>query len=134
MTGNLLTGPNGEELILVFDHDGLIAAEDAADKPIVALVDGAFQGRLGYITALLYGGLRRKHPNLTMADTKALMEKARQANSMDALMLGMVKAIEAAMPKKEANADPQKAPGNGTGTPSSEPGAKKASTRKRSTV
>ena len=127
-----LTGPDGAELILLFDQAGLVAAEDAADKPIAAVIDGAFGGRLGYMAALLYGGLRRHHARYSLDDVHGIIGAARQGEAgIAGLLEGMMKAIEAAMPKRRAE-DPLPAPENGTGTPSSEPGAKKGSSPTRS--
>lgn len=125
-------GPNGEELVLVFDHDGLIAAEDAADRPIKDVVEGAMSGRMGHIGALLYGGLRRNHPKLQLRDARDIVERARLGEMSEALIEGLFRALEKAMPKRDEEADPQTAPGNGTGTPSSGSGAKKGSPRKAS--
>lgn len=134
MIGNTrLTGPDGEELILLYDHAARLAAEDAADKPFGDLISGAFAGRLGYLGALLYGGLRRNHPRLTLDQAHALIGTAVMEGLLLGLQEGMVKAITASMPKvsESEGANPPKAPG-GTGTRSSAPGAKKASTRKPS--
>lgn len=121
-----LLGPNGEELILLFDHTGRLAVEEAADAPLRKIIDQAFQGRLGYIAALLFGGLRRRHPNLTLADSHAMVEEAVDGGLLLGLQESLVKALEASMPQKVEDENPQKAPG-GTGTRSSAPGAKKGS-------
>ncbi|NJC06513.1 hypothetical protein GGQ97_002306 [Sphingomonas kaistensis] len=128
-----LTGPDGEELVLLYDHAARLAAEDAADKPFGDLITGAFAGRLGYLGALLYGGLRRHHPTLTLGQAHDLIGEAVGGDMLLSLQEGMVKAITASMPARDESeeANPPKAPG-GTGTRSSAPGAKKGSTPRRS--
>lgn len=128
-----LTGPSGEELILLYDHAARLAAEDAADKPFSELIDKGFAGRLGYLGALLYGGLRRNHPRLTLDEAHALIGVAVDSGLLLGLQEGMVKAITASMPKpaESEGANPPQAPG-GTGTPFSALGVKKASTPKPS--
>ncbi len=130
---SLLEGPDGEELILLFDHAARLTSEDAADAPFSKLNDQGFEGRLGYLGALLYGGLRRHHPKLTLAEAHGLVETAANLNLLLALQEGMIKALTASMPaiRGDDEENPPKAPG-GTGTPSSAPGAKKASSRKPS--
>lgn len=126
-----LTGPDGEDLILLFDHAGMVVAEDAADKPFDQVVNGAVAGRLGHQAALLLGGLARHHPTFTLAHVHSILAAAREAGTMIGVLEALIKAIEAAMPKR-TKADPPKAPESGTGTASSEPGLKKVSTRKAS--
>lgn len=132
MIGNTrLTGPDGEDLIILFDHAARLAAEDAADAPLGKVVEGAFNGRLGYMGCLLYGGLRRHHPSLRLADAHRIVEQAIAGEALLGLSEAIMKALEASMPKKVAGENPPPAP-SGTGTPSSAPGAKKGSTRTRS--
>lgn len=127
-----LTGPNGEDLILLFDHAARLAVEDAGDDGMTQLVNGAFsRGRLGHLGCLVYGGLRRHHPALTLADAHGIVARAIENDQLTALQMGVMKALEASMPKKDEGANPLKA-ASGIGTHSSPPGAKKVSTRKAS--
>lgn len=64
---------NGEKLTLRYDHNALIAAEDEANCPINVLLERLRVGRMGAARALLFGGLRAHHPELTADDAGHLI-------------------------------------------------------------
>ncbi|HEY8593311.1 MAG TPA: hypothetical protein VIL42_10680 [Sphingomicrobium sp.] len=116
----------GKEYVFLFSFAGIVAAEDAANASFSDLIAGAANSRVGYLAALIYGGLKACQPELTLADVWELM----QSEDGTALGAAMWPAIEAAMPRRTGE-NPQKA-GSGTGSRSSPSGAKKSSGRRTS--
>jgi hypothetical protein len=127
---------DGREFTFLFDIDGIIAAEDCANRVegnanIQQIVAGAMNARMGYLRALIYGGLKSRQPSITRAEAWELVE-----SDGEKVGQAMWAALFAAMPVKEgeaskAGANPPKAAG-GTGKRSSPPGSKKASPKPRS--
>lgn len=80
LNGEVALTINDEEHTLVLDFEALIAAEGAYGKPLAVLTSDAEMGFVGALRCLLYGALRRHHPNVTieaagqmiMADGKAV--------------------------------------------------------------
>lgn len=116
------------EFTFLFDIEGLIAAENCANQGndenagLKQIITGAANGRLGYLVALAYGGLKAYHPDITRTSAWALID-----TDGTALGKAMWPALFAAMPEEKGN--PPKA-GSGNGTRSSPLGSKKVS-RKR---
>lgn len=90
-----LTLADGRELTLEFDLDAFIEAESAYGKPMRALLADAKAGFIGSVRALLYGGLRKHHPEVTPA-LAGEIAMSRSEAAADAL----ADAIEAAFPKQ----------------------------------
>lgn len=123
----------GKEYRFLFDYGGMVAAEDAADATFENVVRGAFNGRLGMLAALVYGGLKRNHPDLTMDDIHTLLDQNSGADSkLGAKMwdaLGLAQPLAEDMPPEAEAGNPPKAAGERTMTRSSPRGRAKASTR-----
>ena len=101
-----LTLEDGRELMLALDFDGLIEAEQAYGKPLVQLLAEAQAGFMGALRALLWGALRRHHPDLRLADVTALLMD-QQARAIAAITA----AIDAAMPARQPSGEGDN-PGN----------------------
>lgn len=118
-------------LTLVFDMDALIEAESAFGQPMKVVVAQAEAGFMGAVRALLYGALRARHPEITMAETSAILV----ANTEE-ITLALTRALDEAMPdpastasaggKAAAPVKPRR------GATSGGSGARRSSTRKRS--
>lgn len=124
------TALDGRELVFLFDHRGIVAAEKAGDGGFGELLIGMSEGRLGCLTALVYGGLKTNHPEMTPEAAWDLLEAEGEA-----LGNALGEAIRASKPGqralRESGANPPKgAPRQrrrpGTGTRSSARGSKKA--------
>lgn len=120
---------DGDEFTMLFSIRGIMAAEDAGGAGFGELIQGAAQGRLGYLAGLIYGGLKVHHPGLTLEETWALMDGPDGAELGKALW----PAIESAMPNRKAGPENPPVPRGGTGTRSSARGSKKDLARKIST-
>lgn len=94
--------PGGHELTLCYDFDALAAAEDVADRGIAEMLADLSKGsgRLGTLRALIYGGLRRYHREISAADVGAMLLENSAGNG---------KAFSEAMQKALASAFPQAA-------------------------
>jgi hypothetical protein len=119
---------SGEEYTFLFTHRGLIAAEKSADAGLGKVLQGLSEGRIGFVVALIHGGLVVNHPEMLQEDAWALWEEEGPR-----LVEAMSEALKAAMPIVQqvlgvAGKNPPKAR-SGTGTPSSRSGSKKASTK-----
>jgi hypothetical protein len=120
---------DGREFTFLFDIEGLIAVEDCANggagtANLNQIIAGAANGRIGYLRALVYGGLRANHPQLTRAQAFELID-----SDGEALGVAMWPALFSAMPEKKEGkpgSRPPKAAG-GTGSPSLPHGSRKAS-------
>ena len=114
---------------LVFDMDALIEAEAVYGKPMHAVTADASVGFMGAIRALLFGAMRARHPDMTLADVGSLIG----ANTL-AITEALTAAVDQAMPP------PAPASAGGKAVPAKRPpgrnsganGAGRASTRKRS--
>ena len=113
---------------LVFDMDALIEAEGAYGKPMHALAADASAGFLGALRAMLYGAMRARHPQVTIADVSQILRE-----DTHSVTLALTNALDQSMPEPgkagaEGNAPavPQR------GKTSGGSGAKRSSTRKRS--
>lgn len=115
----------GRELTFLFNHRGIITAEKAADAGFGELLIGMSKGRLGYLCALIQGGLSVCHPEITGEDSWDLME-----NEGEPLAIALGEALQSAMPKRVGKGEnPPKAGRRGTGTLSSPSGSRKVSTK-----
>lgn len=63
---------DGREFVLVMDFEALVEAETAYGKPLPQMMADAAQGFVGASRALLYGGLRAKHPTVTLRDASGM--------------------------------------------------------------
>jgi len=119
---------DGRELTLRFDFGALVEAEEAADKGTEELMKELSKGgaRLKTARAMLYGGLRYHHPDITLEDAGELL-----MSDSEAISKGMGSAMEE-MADRRAKANPQtgaagsRKPPLGIGTRSSKHGAKAA--------
>lgn len=114
--------PDAREFILVADFEALVEAESAANMPLPELMAKAGLGFISAQRSLLYGALRRHHPDVTLEDCSALL-----LQHLDLTAAALIKALEAGFPdakegKKGAN--PPRA-----GKTSGSSGAKLASTQ-----
>ena len=95
---------DGRELTLCLDFDALCAIEEVLDRPIVEIFDeleraasAAKSPRLGTVRALVYGGLRKHHPEITLTEAGDLV-----ANNVSALSQGLSKAQAGGAPRAKA--------------------------------
>lgn len=122
---HIFTAKDGREFTFLFDHRGMVAAEKLGDDNFGALMTGMAEGRLGCLVALVVGGLKAHHPEITPDDAWDLLEAEDKA-----LGEALGEAIKASRPGqmviKAAGANPPKARRRrGTGTRSSPPGSKR---------
>ena len=116
---------DGRTLTLRRDLRAIAAAEVAADVSIKTMSESIERGgpSLEYTAALLFGTLRRHHPEITFDEAFDLLE-----SDADALNAGMNAATKGGAAPARANpprAAKRKPVPNGTGTRSSPRGAKK---------
>lgn len=126
------------EFTFLFDIEGLIAAEDCANgvdgnANLQQIIRGAANKRLGYLRALVYGGLKTCHPAITREQAWALIDSDGKALG-EAFWLALFSALP---PQEEAGGDGEANPpigeaAPGTGSRSSPRGSKKASPKKGS--
>lgn len=109
---------------LVYDVNALCAIEDVLDKSVLEVMT-TIKGmpKLGLVRALLWGGLRRYHEDLSLSDAGDLVMAAGMGPALKVVQEG----IQAAFPQPTGDAkgkgDPQQTPAvDGTGANSSEPG------------
>jgi len=95
---------DGPQLTLVFDHEGMIEAESTYGKPLHVLLTDASAGFMGATRALLYGALRAKHPEVSLAEVAELIF-AHTGAIGDALG----KAVELSMPPAKSGSTEGKA-------------------------
>lgn len=123
---------DGEEYRFLFNHRGLIASERAANGTGIAkLLVGLGESNLGYVGALIQGGLINDRPEMTFDDAWALWEEEGEK-----VVKAMAEALEAAMPlvakmtgiklRPRSGAPKAQTTPRGTGTRSSTRGAKQA--------
>ncbi|MGX7896894.1 hypothetical protein [Tsuneonella sp. HG222] len=120
-------GESAQEFILVLDHEALIAAEAAYRKPLALTMAEATLGFKGAEGAMLFGALRAHHPKVTLREANRMM-----LEHGDAIAPVLAEAAEAAFPKKEDGDEPRPRAKPRAGKSSGGNGAKRASTRKRS--
>lgn len=107
---------DGTSLTLVYDFNALCEVEEAAGKSISEVLAEISKGspRLSTARALVFGGLRARHPEMTLEEVGPLIMSDGQA-----LTEAMQKALLAAFPnaegKKAGNAPK---PRRGTGSAS----------------
>lgn len=114
---------DGRDLTFFFNHRGIIAAEKTGDAGFGELLVGMSKGRLGYLHALILGGLSVHHPEISAEEAWDLME-----SEGEPLAIALGDALTSAMPERSAGgkgAGPPKAAKRGTGSRSSPPGSKK---------
>ena len=109
---------------LVYDVNALCAIEDVLDKSVLEVMT-TIKGmpKLGLVRALLWGGLRRYHEDLSLNDAGDLVMAAGMGPALKVVQEG----IQAAFPQPTGDAksksDPQLTPvEDGTGANSSKPG------------
>lgn len=116
--------PDGRNFTLVVDQEALLEAETAYGKPLPQMLADMGQGFASATRALLWGGLRAKHPDVSLREAGAIL-----FDHGEIVAGAMGEAIEAAFPQASAE-------GNGAGRPNGKTsggnGAKPGSTRKRS--
>jgi hypothetical protein len=124
----LLTLADGRELTMRFDFSALCEAEDACDKGTESMMREMASGgaRLTTARAMLYGGLRHYHGDVTLDECGDLL-----MSDGDAISQAMGKAMQAMADRRQANPRPgaanaKKAPPHGIGIRSSKAGAKAA--------
>jgi len=124
----LLRLADGRELTMRFDYAALVEAEDAADKGTEEMMKELASGgaRLSTVRAMLYGGLRFHHADVTLDECGDLLMTDGEAVSQ-----AMGGAMQAMADRRPANPRPgptAQAPPrpHGIGTRSSKAGAKAA--------
>jgi len=116
---------DGRELTLHYDFDSLCAVEEAADKAIGKVLQEISEGapRLTTARALIYGGLRFHHPDLSLATAGELI-----LSDGPQLTEAMNKALMSAFPQASEGKQGTNPPSRrrGTGSRSSRSGQDKA--------
>lgn len=92
-----LTLSDERELVLVFDMEALIEAEEAYGKPLPELMIDLAHGYMRAGRALLFGALRAKHPEISMRDAGEMF----RADTV-AINTALEQALTAAFPKAGA--------------------------------
>ena len=121
------------ELVLVFDVNAMCEVEQLLDMPteriLLALVRSP---PLNITRALLWGGLRRRHPECDLLAAGDLIE---EMGGSAAALLAIGAALEASFPEPPKDGDevgPRKGASGGTGRRSSNRGSRSGKTRKPS--
>jgi hypothetical protein len=114
----------GAAYVMVLDVRTISAVERRLDRGIGQLFPHLMRGRFEYVHELMWEALQRHHKGLTRDDAFGLMEALGMAEA--AKLVG--EGIKWVMPKDEEGgaadgARPPAAPGAGTGSASSPPGA-----------
>ncbi|HEY3694061.1 hypothetical protein [Phenylobacterium sp.] len=120
----------GQEFVLVFDVYGLSAMEGRLELSAGEVVAKLSQNPpLKLIAAVLWTGLRERHPNITEEDAMAFIPH--MGTIIKAVTL-CINAISSVFPTagEGDDADPRKAAADGTGSGYSAPGAVSASVRR----
>ncbi|WP_288413852.1 hypothetical protein [uncultured Novosphingobium sp.] len=114
---------------LAFDMQALVAAEEAADRPIADLLDRAKRGFMGASRAIFFGALQRHHPETSIDDVDELLNV-----HGDTIAHALGKTLDASMPAADAaaRAVEGKQGANPPGKSSGRSGAAQGSTPKRS--
>ena len=122
-----LTLADGRELTLRFDFGALCEAEEAADKSIEAVMTELAAGgaRLTTARAMLYGGLRHYHRDISLDDAGDLLMSDSDAISQ-AMGAAMQEMADRRAPHPRQGAAAKAAPPRGTGIRSSKSGVKAA--------
>lgn len=88
------------EFILCFNHNALSELEDKLDKGIVSISaemnrwkDEPERVRIKWVRALLWAGLQKHHPSLTVDDVGEMMSAAGGSEVMDAIGAAMQSAF-----------------------------------------
>lgn len=102
----------GVSITLAIDFDALAEAEDQANMPIQALLDGLSKGRIKAMRAIAFGATRRYHPDLTADDLADMLLSPDSAPLAGAIS----KAASAAFPAPDESAGGKAKPKTGTGT------------------
>lgn len=119
---------DGREYVLVLDFEALVEVETLTGKPAPQVMSEFSQGFVGAVRALLFGALRRRHPDITAVEVGEMI-----VSDTDAVTLAMVTAVGSSMPKPAEGKESGKArSGPGTTKSSGRNGAKPVSTPKPS--
>lgn len=88
------------EYVLCFNNDALIQLEDQLDRGIVAISsemqkwkDDPERIRLKWVRALLWAGLHKHHPKLSLEEVGNLMGSTGTSEAMDAIGTAMQEAF-----------------------------------------
>lgn len=128
---------DGVSYTIVLDHNAFAEVEDVLDVNIgelLALL--ATKQQVRHMRALLFAGLREKHPDITLRDAGNLFSAGKE--EAEAIGRAIAQALEQSLPElKDAAANAAQGAGGaaplaGTGKRSSAPGRKPASSRKPS--
>jgi hypothetical protein len=112
--------------VLVLDFEALVEVETLTGKPAPQVMSEFSQGFVGAVRALLFGALRRRHPDITAVEVGEMI-----VSDTDAVTLAMVTAVGSSMPKPAEGKESGKAR-SGTTKSSGRNGAKPVSTPKPS--
>lgn len=90
----------GTEYTICFNNDALIQLEDKLDRGIVAITSEMQRWsaeperlRLKWVRALLWAGLRKHHPTMTVEQTSELIDQSNGAEMMNVIGDAMQKAF-----------------------------------------
>ena len=117
--------PDGRELLLVMDFEGLIAGEALYGKRMPEMIVDASAGMIGAVRALLFGALRTHHPEITPREAGELVRDHGE------LIADAIERADAAATPPATGAEGGDG-ANPPGKPSGASGAKPGSARKRS--
>lgn len=92
---------DGRAFTMVLDFGALIEAESAYGKPLRQLMADVVIGFAGATRALIFGALRPRHPEVTMAEVTAMM-----ASDIEAFETAVESVIRAAFPEPDITAKP----------------------------
>lgn len=112
---------DGRALTVVMDFDALVEAESVYGKPLQQLMTDAQAGFMGAVRALLVGGLRTHHPELTVKDASVMLQ-----TDAATVTSALAEAADAAFPKADGSAVEDKDGANPPGKASGRSGAKRA--------
>lgn len=84
---------DGREFTLLLDMEGLVQAEAQYGKPMKDLLADTAKGFVGASRALLWGGLRQHHPEVTPKQALAMLE-----DEGEAVALAIAAAVTSAFP------------------------------------
>lgn len=110
---------DGRAFVAVFDIDAICAIEDLRDRPLVQIMAQVIQGRVSFVRDALWAGLRRRHPQVTVAQVGEILTQIKGKKAAEIVLEGVQAAFPAPKASEGDTESPREALGaDGTGNAS----------------
>lgn len=107
---------DGRAFVAVFDIDAICAMEDLRDKPLVQIMAQVVQGRVSFVRDALWAALRRRHPQMTVAQVGEILTQIKGKKAAEIVLEGVQAAFPAPKTDEGDTERPRQALGeDGTG-------------------